>query len=92
MTLKLFRLLWLRYCQSSLRSRRLEVVGTRKNARERTRHPLRVSLARVCSLFRPLLSSACYAGYCQKVTSCPDPSRVCRGLAGKKEVQCGEVM
>ena len=26
-------------------------------------HPSRVSLARVCSLFRPLLPSACYAGY-----------------------------
>ena len=39
----------------SLRSRRLEVVGTRKNGRARRRH------AR--SLFRPLLPSACYAGY-----------------------------
>ena len=44
------------YSCSSLRSRRLEVVGTRKNARER-RH-----LARPRSLFRPLLPSACYAG------------------------------
>ena len=26
-------------------------------------HPLRVSLARARSLFRPLLPSACYAGY-----------------------------
>ena len=29
----------------------------------RFNHPLRVSLARVRSLFRPLLPSACYAGY-----------------------------
>ena len=28
-----------------------------------TCHPLRVSLARARSLFRPLLPSACYAGY-----------------------------
>ena len=47
----------------SLRSRRLEVVGPRKNGRARRRHPLRVSLARARSLFRPLLPSACYAGY-----------------------------
>ena len=54
----------------SLRSRRLQVVGTRKNGRARRRHargeeahPLRVSLARARSLFRPLLPSACYAGY-----------------------------
>ena len=48
----------------SLGSRRLEVVGTRKNGRVRKRnsHPSRVSLARARSLFRPLLSSACYAG------------------------------
>ena len=39
----------------SLRSRRLEVVGTRKNGRARRR--------RARSLFRPLLPSACYAGY-----------------------------
>ena len=55
---------------ASLRSRRLEVVGTRKTgAREgdtrgerKLPHPLRVSLARARSLFRPLLPSACYAG------------------------------
>ena len=46
----------------SLRSRRLEVVGPRKNGRAR-RRPLRVSLARARSLVRPLLPSACYAGY-----------------------------
>ena len=55
----------------SLRSRRLEVVGTRKNGapegslrsklarkrllRRRRRHPSRVSLSRARSLFRPLL-------------------------------------
>ena len=53
---------------TSLRSRRLEVVGTRKNGCARRRHPLRVSLARARSLFRPLLPSACYAGYL--LTSC----------------------
>ena len=41
--------------------RRLEVVGTKKkNAREgdtRLSHPSRVSLARACSLFRPLQST-----------------------------------
>ena len=55
----------------SLRSRRLEVVGTRKNGRPEgdTRgerelpHPSRVSLARVRSLFRRVLPGACYAGY-----------------------------
>ena len=47
----------------SLRSRRLEVVGARKNGRARRRHPSRVSLARVRSLFRPLLPGAYYAGY-----------------------------
>ena len=47
----------------SLRSRRLEVVGTRKNGLTRRRHALRVSLARARSLFRLLLPSACYAGY-----------------------------
>ena len=54
---------------NSLRSRRLEVVGTRKNGRARRRHARgevapspRVSLARACSLYRPLLPSACYAG------------------------------
>ena len=41
----------------SLRSRRLELVGTRKNGRARRRH------ARARSLFRLLLPSACYAGY-----------------------------
>ena len=41
---------------SSLRSRRLKVVGEK---RERAR----VSLARALSLFRPLLPSAWYAGY-----------------------------
>ena len=46
--------------KTSLRSRRLEVVGTRKNGRART---LRVSLARARSLSRSLLPSACYAGY-----------------------------
>ena len=51
--------------QTNLRSRRLEVVGTRKNGRARRRHPhpSRVYLARARSLFRPLLPSACYAGY-----------------------------
>ena len=44
-------------CKDSLRSRRLEVVGTRKNGHVRTR----VSLARARSLFHPLLPSACYA-------------------------------
>ena len=48
----------------SLRSRRLQGVGTRKNGRARRRHAcVRVSLARARSLFRPLLPSACYAGY-----------------------------
>ena len=48
---------------SSLRSRRLEVVGTRKKlAREKGTHPSRVSLACARSLIRPLLPSACYAG------------------------------
>ena len=53
----------------SLRSRRLEVVGTRKTGRARRRHargegahPSRVSLARARSLLRLLLPSACYAG------------------------------
>ena len=45
----------------SLRSGRLEVVGTRKNRRVRTRP--RVSPSRARSLFRSLLPSACYAGY-----------------------------
>ena len=57
--------------RNSLRSRRLEVVGTRKKGRARRRHargevapsPSRVSLARARSLFRPLLPSACYVGY-----------------------------
>ena len=48
---------------NSLRSRRLEVVGTRKNGRARRRHPSRVSLAHARSPFCPLLPSACYAGY-----------------------------
>ena len=46
-------------------------MGTRKNGHARRRHargeeaphPLRVSLARARSLFRPLFPSACYAGY-----------------------------
>ena len=42
---------------ANLRSRRLEVAGTRKNGR--TRDPSRVSLARAPSLFRPVLPSAC---------------------------------
>ena len=46
----------------NLRSRHLEVVGTRKNGCARRRHPSCVSLARARSLFRPLLPSACYAG------------------------------
>ena len=50
----------LRPRKRSLRSRRLEVVSTRKNGRARRRH-VRVSLARARSLFRPLLPSACYA-------------------------------
>ena len=59
----------------SLRSRRLEVVGTRKNGRARRHargevaHPSRVSLARARYLFRPLLPSACYAGY-DKIVKC----------------------
>ena len=52
--------------KDSLRSRRLEAVGTRKKGRARKRHarghPSRVSLARARSLFRPLLPRACYAG------------------------------
>ena len=61
----------LRWFFRSLRSRRLEVVGTRKNGRAKRRHargerelphPSRVSLACACSLFRPLLPSACYVG------------------------------
>ena len=47
---------------SSLRSRRLEVVGTRKNGRARRRHARgevsRVSLACARSLFRPLFPIA----------------------------------
>ena len=57
----------------SLRSRRLELVCTRKHGPARRRHargegegelphPSRVSLARTSFLFRPLLPSACYAG------------------------------
>ena len=45
---------------SSLRSRRLEIVATRKNARERRRH---ACLPRA----RPLLPSPCYAGYAYRV-------------------------
>ena len=45
--------------ETSLRSRRLEVVGTRKNGR--------VSLALTRSLFRPLPPSACYAGNIETV-------------------------
>ena len=45
--------------ETSLRSRRLEVVGTRKNGR--------VSLVCARSLFRPLLPSACYTGYIETV-------------------------
>ena len=44
----------------ALLERRLEVVGTKKRAREgdtRLPHPSRVSLARACSLFRPLQSA-----------------------------------
>ena len=44
---------------------RLEVVGTRKNGREketRVSHTPRVFLGRARSPFRPLLPSACYAG------------------------------
>ena len=37
----------------------LQLVGARKNGRARKRH----FLARACSLFRPLLPSACYASY-----------------------------
>ena len=49
---------------TSLRSRRLEVVGTKKKrAREKETCRSRVSLARARSLFRPLLPSARYAGY-----------------------------
>ena len=59
----------------SLRSRRLEVVGRRKNERARRHargevgHPSRISLACARSLFRPLLPSACYAGY-DKTVKC----------------------
>ena len=40
-----------------VRSRRLEVVGEREDGRAR------VSFSRACSLFRPLVPSACYAGF-----------------------------
>ena len=59
----------------SLRRRRLEVVGRRKNgramrhARGEVAHPSRVSLARARSLFRPLLPSAWYPGY-DKTVKC----------------------
>ena len=59
-----FILMHIKLIFTSLRSRRLEVVGTRKNGRARRRH---ASLPRACarSLFRPrpLLPSACYASY-----------------------------
>ena len=57
--------LW--FVPPSLRSRRLEVVGTRKNGRPN------VSLARARSLFRPLLPSACYAGYVPPCSPNRDP-------------------
>ena len=45
---------------SSLRGRRLEVVGAKK---ERARESeTRESSSHVCSFFRPLIPSACYAG------------------------------
>ena len=68
----------LRWFFRSLRSRRLEVVGTRKNGRAKRRHargqrelphPSRVSLACACSLFRPLLPSACYVGQFFRLSS-----------------------
>ena len=46
----------------SLRSRRLKVVGTRKNGCARRRHS-RDRPSRARSLFHPLLPNACYAGY-----------------------------
>ena len=55
--------------RASQRSRRLEVVGARKNGRGRGRHakgdralPSRVSLSRAQSFLRSLLPSACHAG------------------------------
>ena len=55
--------------RDSLRSRRLELVGTRKNGRARRRHARGegVSLARARSLFRPLLPTS--------LTLCVSPSR-----------------
>ena len=50
---------------SSLRSRRLEVVGERENGRARGRHARGegVSFSRARFFLCPLLPSACYAGY-----------------------------
>ena len=59
------------YICSSLRSRRLEVVGTRKKAPERRRH-----LARPRSLFCPLLPSACYSGYIYSLTQLSPPHKL----------------
>ena len=61
---------------SSLRSRRLEVEGARKNVR------VRVSLSRARSFLRPLLPSACYAGYIFSEMSLPAP-----GIRHMKPVQ-----
>ena len=49
---------------SSLRRRRLEVVGERENGRARGRHARGegVSFSRARFFLCPLLSSACYAG------------------------------
>ena len=49
----------------SLSSRRLEVIGSRKELGARGRHPLpsRVSLTRPVLSCAQLLPSACYAGY-----------------------------
>ena len=47
--------------EGSLRSKLARKRLLRRLARRR--HPSRVSLARARSLFRPLLASACYAGY-----------------------------
>ena len=55
-----------------------------------TCHPLRVSLARARSLFRPLLPSACYAGYVIVIvrfngTLFSAEAALCRREAGERE-------
>ena len=62
----------------SLLSRHLEVVGARKNGRD-TLLPSRVSLSGTRPFLRPLLTSACYAGYflseecCLSLIICKSP-------------------